>query len=105
MEHSPVHRLPVRQRRARALMRTDFYVLHRLWGDVLVWGASNKLKTPGECCDACRKYKPEQADGGTCNGECVRVLKYLLLPLLHRLTSLTLRACVWPLGCSLGLLR
>lgn len=40
-----------------------------LWGDVVKWGASFKVKTAGECCDACLQEMQPKGDKKGCNGE------------------------------------
>ena len=41
----------------------------RLWGDVVKWGSSFKVKTAGECCDACLKASnATKSNPLACNG-------------------------------------
>lgn len=40
----------------------------RLWGEVVVWGTTNKAKSVEECCDMCKKFQPKSEDDFTCNG-------------------------------------
>ncbi|KAG2501810.1 hypothetical protein HYH03_000310 [Edaphochlamys debaryana] len=38
-----------------------------LWGDVVVWGTLNKVKTAGDCCQSCLNYKPTTPEDPDCN--------------------------------------
>lgn len=43
--------------------------MHRLWGDVVAWGTTNKATSAEDCCNQCKTFKTDKPDDFQCNGK------------------------------------